>query len=112
MLASHLASALPTTISSRGVITVQLDDSTASAYDLVQEALNAAQVEVIGALRAHFSGVEKVVLAPLQPNSTSPAPAVRRLTEEAIRAERLASLRKKDPILDAAVRELDLELLD
>jgi DNA polymerase-3 subunit gamma/tau len=112
MLASHLASALPTTISSRGVITVQLDDSTASAYDLVQEALNAAQVEVIGALRAHFSGVEKVVLAPLQSNSTSPAPALRRLTEEAIRAERLASLRKKDPILDAAVRELDLELLD
>jgi hypothetical protein len=34
------------------------------------------------------------------------------VTEEAIRAERLASLRKKDPVLDAAVRELDLELLD
>ncbi len=35
-----------------------------------------------------------------------------RLTTEAVRAERLASLRAKDPVLDAAIDELDLELLD
>ncbi|MBA3340520.1 MAG: DNA polymerase III subunit gamma/tau [Gemmatimonadaceae bacterium] len=35
-----------------------------------------------------------------------------RLTAEAIRAERLAMLRAQDPVLDAAVKELDLELLD
>jgi DNA polymerase-3 subunit gamma/tau len=35
-----------------------------------------------------------------------------RLTTEAVRAERLAALRAKDPVLDAAIEELDLELLD
>lgn len=35
-----------------------------------------------------------------------------RLTDEAVRAERLASLRAKDPVLDAAIDVLDLELLD
>jgi DNA polymerase-3 subunit gamma/tau len=35
-----------------------------------------------------------------------------RLTTEAVRAERLAALRARDPVLDAAVNALDLELLD
>jgi len=35
-----------------------------------------------------------------------------RLTTEAVRAERLASMRAKDPVLAAAIDELDLELLD
>jgi hypothetical protein len=35
-----------------------------------------------------------------------------RLTSEAVRAERLAAMRAKDPVLDAAIDELDLELLD
>ncbi|MEO8578171.1 MAG: hypothetical protein ABI556_15780, partial [Gemmatimonadales bacterium] len=35
-----------------------------------------------------------------------------RLTTEAVREERLAMLRAQDPVLDAAVRELDLDLLD
>jgi len=35
-----------------------------------------------------------------------------RLTTEAVREDRLAMLRAQDPVLDAAVRELDLDLLD
>ncbi len=35
-----------------------------------------------------------------------------RLTTETVRAERLASMRAKDPVLAAAIDELDLELLD
>ena len=35
-----------------------------------------------------------------------------RLTTEAVRQERLRMLRAQDPVLDAAVRELDLDLLD
>jgi DNA polymerase-3 subunit gamma/tau len=35
-----------------------------------------------------------------------------RLTDEAVRAERLASMRAKDPVLAAAIDELDLELID
>jgi DNA polymerase-3 subunit gamma/tau len=43
---------------------------------------------------------------------TSKDAARSRLTPESVRAERLASLRAKDPVLDAAIDELDLELLD
>ena len=39
-------------------------------------------------------------------------PGKSRLTTEAVREERLTRLRAEDPVLDAAVRELDLDLLD
>jgi hypothetical protein len=41
-------------------------------------------------------------------SATRPA----RLTTEAVNEERLRMLRAQDPVLDAAVRELDLDLLD
>jgi hypothetical protein len=40
------------------------------------------------------------------------ASAPSRLTTESVRAERLASLRAQDPVLDTAIDVLDLELLD
>ena len=38
--------------------------------------------------------------------------AVRRLNEGAVKADRMAMLRKQSPMLDAAVDALDLELMD
>jgi DNA polymerase-3 subunit gamma/tau len=40
------------------------------------------------------------------------SPDKSRLTPEAVREERLSRMRAQDPVLDAAVRELDLDLLD
>jgi DNA polymerase-3 subunit gamma/tau len=40
------------------------------------------------------------------------SPGRARLTTETVRQERLAMLRAQDPVLDAAIRELDLDLLD
>jgi hypothetical protein len=40
------------------------------------------------------------------------SPDKSRLTTEAVREERLSRMRAQDPVLDAAVRELDLDLLD
>jgi len=34
------------------------------------------------------------------------------MSEETVRGERVASLRKRDPVLGAAIDALDLELLD
>ena len=45
-------------------------------------------------------------------DNTASSPQRERLTTEAVRKERLAMLRQQDPVLDAAVRELDLDLLD
>jgi hypothetical protein len=36
----------------------------------------------------------------------------KRLTAEAVKAEHVASLRRRDPVLGAAIDALDLELLD
>jgi hypothetical protein len=36
----------------------------------------------------------------------------KRLTAEAVKAEQVASLRRRDPVLGAAIDALDLELLD
>jgi len=35
-----------------------------------------------------------------------------RLTDEMVRSERIAALRKKDPVLDAAIDALDLDLAE
>jgi DNA polymerase-3 subunit gamma/tau len=45
-------------------------------------------------------------------DQTANSPERSRLTTEEVRQERLAMLRAQDPVLDAAVRELDLDLLD
>jgi len=47
-----------------------------------------------------------------KPEGASVTGAPRRVTEEEIRAQRIASLRKRDPVLGAAIDALDLELLD
>ncbi|MBK5188211.1 MAG: hypothetical protein JJD97_08180, partial [Gemmatimonadaceae bacterium] len=60
---------------------------------------------------AVLDGATRVqVRVPAAPHVREGAP--RRLTAEAMKAERLSSLRRRDPSLDAAVRELDLELMD
>jgi DNA polymerase-3 subunit gamma/tau len=45
-------------------------------------------------------------------DQTASSGARERLTTDGVRRERLATLRSNDPVLDAAVRELDLDLLD
>jgi hypothetical protein len=42
----------------------------------------------------------------------TPPPGARRLSHEAIQADRISVMRKKDPVLGAAIDALDLELLD
>ena len=36
----------------------------------------------------------------------------KRMTDEMVKAEKLAVLKKKDPVLAAAIEELDLEVID
>ena len=67
--------------------------------------------ELLSAIGTSLEGATRIkvrVPAPLPVREGAP----RRLTAEAVKAERLSSLRRLDPSLDAAVRELDLELMD
>jgi hypothetical protein len=104
LLAPFLAQAVPSAISSNGVLTVRADD-TASA-----EALDAGGADMLAVVRGMFPSIQRIVIARPEGSATSGPP--RRVTEEEIRAQRIASLRKRDPVLGAAIDALDLELLD
>jgi len=104
LLAPFLEQAVPSAISSTGVLTVRADD-TASA-----EALDAGIADMLAVVHSIFPAIERVVIARPEGSPSSAPP--RRVTEEEIRAQRIASLRKRDPVLGAAIDVLDLELLD
>jgi DNA polymerase-3 subunit gamma/tau len=104
LLAPFLEQAVPSAISSSGVLTVRADD-TASA-----EALDAGGADMLAVVRGMFPSIQRIVIA--RPDGPAPSGPPRRVTEEEIRAQRIASLRKRDPVLGAAIDALDLELLD
>jgi DNA polymerase-3 subunit gamma/tau len=74
-----------------------------------------------GALERGRSAVERylqsrlgsrVVIEVGPASSSAPAERPKRLSEATLRAERLAGLRGRDPVLDAAADELDLEIVE
>ncbi len=80
----------------------------AQAY-IHERAIEAGRADLIAALRENLTGVDRVRLEP--PNAIAPAPP-RRLTAASAKAEQVATLRKKDAVLGAAIDALDLELLE
>jgi DNA polymerase-3 subunit gamma/tau len=57
------------------------------------------------------SSVRLRVTTPSEPGA-APAPPPRRMTDESIRSDRLKGLRARDPALDRAADELDLEIVE
>jgi DNA polymerase-3 subunit gamma/tau len=106
MLATALAHASPAAVTAAGVITIELDEPN----DIYAHAVSTARAEIAGALREWFAGVDRVELR--RDEGAAPAPPPKRLTEEMVRAERIAALRKRDPVLGAAIDALDLEVAD
>jgi len=105
LVASLLEQVLPVAVSGAGALTLEVQDETA------EQGLEAARDTVLTAVRAVFPAIQRLNVRRAAPAS-GPPPAARRLTSESIRAERIASLRKRDPTLGAAIDALDLELLD
>lgn len=105
MLATAMEQAIPSAVSARGEVTLQLDEPN----EYIEQALASGKDELLAAVRATFSTVASVILR--SPGAGTTAPRAR-LTEETVRSERTAMLRKRDPVLGAAIDALDLELLD
>ena len=105
MLASALGSASPVAVTAAGVVAIELDEPN----DIFAHAITSGRAEIVAALKTWFSGVERVEL---RRDETTPAPPPKRLTDEMVRAERIAALRKKDPVLGAAIDALDLDVAD
>ncbi|MEO8878775.1 MAG: DNA polymerase III subunit gamma/tau, partial [Gemmatimonadaceae bacterium] len=106
-LVAALEHATPVEVSPSGEITVEL---TTELRHMEEPIANGAK-ELLSAIGSMLEGATRIKVRipaalPVREGAT------RRLSAEAVKAERLSSLRRRDPSLDAAVRELDLELMD
>jgi len=94
---------IPTAVAASGVVSLQVEEMGAF------ESLAAKAKELTTALSEHVAGMSRVQLLP--PESAKDS-GPRRMTAESIKSETLQALRKRDPILSAAIDELDLDLVD
>jgi DNA polymerase-3 subunit gamma/tau len=103
-IATLLEHSLPISTTGNGVLLLQVETPA------VQEGLGAKASEVATTMGGWLAGLTKVqVRLAGDARSSSPAP---RMTVETARADTLAMLRKRDPVLNAAIDSLDLDLVD
>jgi hypothetical protein len=105
MLATALMHASAVGVTADGVVAIELDEPN----DIYAHAINTARTDVVGALSEWFDGITR---ADLRRQDASPAAPPKRLTDEMVRAERIASLKRRDPVLSAAIDALDLDVAD
>jgi DNA polymerase-3 subunit gamma/tau len=105
LIATALEHATPSVVTARGDITVALDE----ANDFYAKAIQNGGADIVAILREWFTPVERVQL---EGASKQPAAPPRRLTDEDVKAQKLEALKKRDPVLNAAIVELDLEVID
>ena len=102
LVGSLLGHAVPTAVSASGLLSLQIEDLGAF------ENLASKSKDLTAALAVHVVGLTRVQLLP--PESVKEAEP-RRMTAESIKSETLLALRKRDPVLAAAIDELDLDLI-
>lgn len=102
LVGTILSQSEPVSVTREGVLLVRVSDEPAEA------AIADAMDEVLEALRSIFPGLRRVQLR----RSGESAAALGRLTTEAVVAERIAVLKRRDPAVGEAIEELDLELIE
>jgi hypothetical protein len=103
MVASALGEATPTAVNAGGVVTISVTS------DALADALESGAEAILAALRSIFEGAEKVAVKAMTDGTGAARP---RLTAENVIADRVATLRKRDPLLNAAIDALDLRLIE
>ena len=106
LLAVALPSATPVAVGPHGEITLEVDGSN----EIYERAIESGAAAVLSAVGARFAGVGRLLVRRREMAVSGETP--RRLTEEAVKGERLAALRRRDRALEAEVDALDLELLE
>jgi DNA polymerase-3 subunit gamma/tau len=102
--ATALEHSTPVAVTARGDVTIELDE----ANPIYEQALETVKGDLAALLRQWFGGVQRVAVRAAQGGTAPPT----RLTDEMVRTERLAALRRRDPVLGAAIDALDLDLAD
>jgi len=103
LLSSTLAHATPSAVTAQGLVTLTV------ASDAHADVLRRGEAVVLAALQHRFPDARALAVTLVAAEGDR---APRRLSEEAVKADRMAMLRRQSPLLDAAVDALDLELLD
>jgi len=105
LLAAALEHSTPQAVTGKGDVVIRLDEPN----DFYAQSFEAGRADILGVLRSWFAGVERVQL--LRDASAASEPP-KRMTDQDVRKERLAALRKRDPVLGAAIDALDLDVAD
>jgi DNA polymerase-3 subunit gamma/tau len=104
VVATALEHASPVAVTARGEVTLALDESN----PIYEQALESVKGELATRLREWFPGVQRLALRGASPSAAPPV----RLTDEMAKSERLSAMRRRDPVLGAAIDALDLDLAD
>jgi DNA polymerase-3 subunit gamma/tau len=102
--ATALEHSSPVAVNASGEVTIGLDEPN----PIYEQALEAVKAELVPLLARWFAGVRRVAVRASGDTSVPPT----RLTDEMVRSERLSALRRRDPVLGAAIDALDLDLVD
>jgi DNA polymerase-3 subunit gamma/tau len=102
LVATLLEQAIPVGASATGLLTLQVDSPA------VKDGLDARKTSIVAALARHVVGLERLAVK----ESHQAEAAADRMTVDQVRSGTLASLRRRDPVLAAAIDLLDLDLTD
>lgn len=105
LLATALEHSSPLSVTAQGDLTIELDEPN----DFFARSIADGRADIVSTLREWFPSLQRVHL---KIDAESAATPPKRLTDEMVRAERIASLRKRDPVLSAAIDALDLDVAD
>ncbi|HET9425059.1 MAG TPA: DNA polymerase III subunit gamma/tau [Gemmatimonadaceae bacterium] len=105
LIATALEHATPAVVTARGDITIALDEPN----DFYARAIQSGGADIVAILREWFAPVERVQL---EGSAKTPTVPQKRLTDEDVKAQKLEALKKRDPLLSAAIDALDLEVID
>lgn len=107
MVAESLQRLLPIEITTQGAVLLGYSTSD----DTFVRAVESARSDVLAAMQGCVEGIATFTLRAQTSSAESAGPS-KRLTQAEVHHQRLQQMSARDPVLDAAVRVLDLELLD
>ena len=107
LLGAALHASVPHAITRNGDLTIRLDEPN----DFHARAIEQDAAALVGMLSDWFHGIDRVQVY-REESARAAGARPQRVTAEMVKSERLTMLRRKDPVLDAAIDVLDLEIAD
>lgn len=109
MLAQAVERLVPLAVAPNGAITLGYDP----LDDTFAQAVEKSRGDVLTAVKAVFEGLTAIRLTPHTPTATAPSrDTTTRMTADDVQRQRTEQMASRHALLGAAVKALDLELLD